>query len=45
MLRKEFNGFVFDTENPPLFKVAITKREEGNFFHLLIDLKIGRAHV
>lgn len=41
MLRKEFNGFVFDTENPPLFKVAITKREEGNFFHLLIDLIVS----
>lgn len=33
--------YVFHTEEPPLFKVLITKRIEGNFFHLLVDLIVS----
>lgn len=40
-LRNKFNAYVFDTQNPPLFKVVITRQAEGNFFHLLIDLIIS----
>ena len=40
-LRNKFNAYVFDTQNPPLFKVVITRQMEGNFFHLLIDLIIS----
>lgn len=39
-LRKEFNEYKFDLECPPLFKAVITKRKEGTFFHLLVDLII-----
>lgn len=41
LLRREFNEYTFDTENPPLFKVVITRREEGTFFHLLVDLIVS----
>lgn len=34
-IREDFSEYVFHTEEPPLFKVLITKRIEGNFFHLL----------
>ena len=40
-LRNKFNIYVFDTKNPPLFKVVITQQAEGNFLHLLIDLIIS----
>lgn len=40
-LRHKFNAYAFDTKKPPLFKVAITQRAEGNFFHLLVDLIIS----
>lgn len=40
MLREEFSTYMFDTASPPLFKAVITKRKEGNFFHLLVDLII-----
>lgn len=40
-IREDFSKYVFHTENPPLFKVVITKRMEGNFFHLLVDLIVS----
>ena len=40
-LRKKFSEYTFDPGNPPLFQVAITKREEGIFFHLLVDLIVS----
>lgn len=40
-IREDFSEYVFHTEEPPLFKVLITKRIEGNFFHLLVDLIVS----
>lgn len=40
-IREDFGEYVFHTEEPPLFKVLITKRIEGNFFHLLVDLIVS----
>lgn len=40
-IREDFSEYVFHTEEPPLFKVLITKRIEGNYFHLLVDLIVS----
>ena len=40
-IRNEFSKYKFNMENVPLFKAMITKRKDGNYFHLLVDLIIS----
>ncbi len=39
-IRKEFADLRYSTDQLPMFKTVITKRPEGNFFHLSVDLII-----
>lgn len=39
-IRKEFADLRYDTGKLPLFKTLITKRPDGNYFHLSVDLII-----
>lgn len=38
IIRNSFRDVEYDTQTPPLFKTLITQTEEGNYFHLSIDL-------